>query len=248
MAGGDPIQFIHDWSPTANIRAAFTTRLSGDSASPYAAFNLATHVGDDTTQVNLNRRLLRERLALPSEPFWLNQVHGVKVVTASRRPDAPPDADASYCATGGAVCVVLSADCLPILIASDDGQEIAAVHAGWRGLLDGVIATTVGRFRSAPRRLKTWLGPRISAPYYEVGSELIENFISADTRYRAACLRRDQQHFLDLGQIARLQLNRLGINEIRDCDLCTFKNSREFYSYRRDGVTGRFASLIWRTE
>ncbi|MGR8946895.1 MAG: peptidoglycan editing factor PgeF [Gammaproteobacteria bacterium] len=236
---------LDDWPRPANIRAAFTTRIAGKSLPPYASFNLATHVGDDDRRVTANRQTLVQQLALPGEPLWLNQIHGATVADAFASPNLPA-ADASYGAAPGAVCAVLSADCLPILIASEDGIEIAAVHAGWRGLLGKVVEAVLTRFRMPPAGLSAWLGPRISARHYEVGPDLIENFSTADNRYATAFSQHGHQSYLDLGAIARLQLESLGVVEIHDCELCTYENAHEFYSYRRDGVTGRFASLIWR--
>lgn len=241
------IHALEGWQQPANIRAVYTTRGPAPHESPYDSFNLATHVADAESSVHRNRQHLIRALELPDDPLWLNQVHGVECARHDTTHN-PAIADASFTRKPGQVCVVLTADCLPLLVCSADGQEIAAIHAGWRGLLDGVIASTLSEFESVGRNLRVWLGPRISASHYEVGEDLVEKFLTVDTHYQTAVRQADSRYYLDLGVVARIQLARAGVDSIQDCQLCTFKRSEDFYSYRRDGVTGRFACLIWRTE
>ena len=238
---------ITDWQRPANVQAVYTTRGPAPHKTPYADFNLATHVRDVESRVLENRKRLARDLQLPNEPLWLNQVHGVACATHGAAP-RPVTADASFTRQRAEVCVVLTADCLPILVCSADGRELAAIHAGWRGLLDGVIASALRQFESAGQALRVWLGPRISPANYEVGEDLIENFLTVDTHYQTAVRQADSRYYLDLGAVARIQLARAGVESIQDCQLCTFERPEDFYSYRRDGVTGRFACLIWRTE
>ncbi|MEM7469512.1 MAG: peptidoglycan editing factor PgeF [Pseudomonadota bacterium] len=238
---------LTDWSLPSNVKAAYTTRLGGGSADPYDSFNLATHVGDDPQKVLKNREYLSSSLAMPSDPRWLKQVHSDKVVRWPPRL-ITPEADAIYANLKSAVCAVLTADCLPILIASLNGEEIAAIHAGWRGLFNGVINQAINEFSAAPDELTVWLGPRISQARYEVGLDLIDKFTAADKRYEAAIQQVNNHYFLDLAEIALSQLQQKGVEAVHDCRLCTFEQEADFFSYRRDGITGRFASLIWRFE
>ena len=236
---------LSEWQRPANVGAAYTSRGSAPFSSSYDDFNLALHVGDDEQKVLRNRRFLTHELRLPSEPLWLDQVHGTQCVINDAAQNEST-ADASFTREPGRVCAILSADCLPILVCSMDGQELAAIHAGWRGLLGGVIDKTLARFESPTSKLQAWLGPRISSPHYVVGQDLIEKFCAADTHYEVTVSRVGSRHFLDLGMVARLQLQRAGISNIQDCQLCTYEGINEFYSYRRDRITGRFACLIWR--
>ena len=236
---------IQNWRHAANVRAAYTMRGGAPFESPYDHFNLASHVEDDCQKVNENRQALCRELDLPRQPLWLNQVHGTDCVVNDNNRGVPT-ADASFTREAGRVCAVLSADCLPILVCSIDGREVAAIHAGWRGLLNGVIEQPLLQFASPAEQIQAWLGPRISSHHYEVGPDLIEKFRAADTDYEAAVSRVGSRQFFDLGAIAQLQLQRAGIKNIQDCRLCTYERENEFYSYRRDGITGRFACLIWR--
>lgn len=249
-----------DWPAPANVLAAVTTRqLDGVSTGAYAGFNLATHVGDDALQVQYNRALLRTLLSLPAEPAWLNQVHGTAVMdiavmdvavtdtAAEKNRAAPPDADASYSAEPGPVCVVMTADCLPVLFCSDNGQEVAAAHAGWKGLLDGVLEATVARFHAPPSQLLAWLGPAIGPSAFEVGPEVREAFVTRDAETARAFQPGTGDRWLaDIYLLARLRLARCGVARVYGGGLCTVTNSQRFYSYRREGVTGRMASLVWR--
>lgn len=239
---------IPDWPAPPGVRALVTTRTcaEGRSAAPYARFNLAAHVGDATAAVTANRLCLRRApFDVPSEPLWLSQVHGTCVVAAEDAA-ANVEADASVTRTPGRVCAVLTADCLPLLLCAEDGSTIAAVHAGWRGLANGVIEASVAAMPSQPAHLLAWLGPAIGPAAFEVGDEVRDAFVSRDSHASAAFVRHGPGKWLcDLYLLARQRLAALGVTRVYGGGLCTFADAQRFYSYRRDGVTGRMASLIW---
>jgi YfiH family protein len=208
--------------------------------------NLGYHVGDDASMVAQNRELVRRRFELPSEPHWLRQVHGCKVAdSASDEPGC--EADAVIARRPGKVCAVLTADCLPLLLCDPHGSSVAAVHAGWRGLVGGVVEATVGRLGADPRALLCWLGPAIGPGAFEVGAEVRERFLAQGGREAALAFRpvSTDKWLADLYLLARLRLSDAGVRQVYGGGLCTYGDSRRFYSYRRDGITGRMASLIW---
>lgn len=236
---------IPDWPAPSTVRAAVTTRQQGVSRSPYDSFNLATHVGDQPESVASNRNLLRQQLHLPDEPLWLNQVHGQCIAHHDGTANEP-EADGSYSDQVGQVCVVMTADCLPVLLCNQAGTEVAAVHAGWRGLAGGVIADAVHSFASPPGELLAWLGPAIGPEKFEVGQEVYEAFVTTNPAAADGFRAVDESHWLaDLYYLARLQLNQLGVSHVSGGDHCTMTDTERFYSFRRDGVTGRMAALIW---
>ena len=246
MAMAENIQFITpNWPAPANVRAAVTTRSGGVSRASYDSFNLATHVGDDPAAVRENRARLRAALALPAEPAWLKQVHGVAVVDATRG-DVEQVADGAYAAQPGTVCAVLTADCLPILLCNRAGTKVAALHAGWRGLAGGVIETGVQALGVPGGDLLAWLGPAIGPASFEVGPEVRAAFVQEDAQatqgFRAA---RDGKYLADIYRLARLRLRHLGVAAVYGGGFCTLTERARFFSYRRDGATGRTASLIW---
>jgi len=236
--------FKPDWPLPKNIVAWCTTREGGVSELPWGGFNLATHVKDDLAKVLINRASLIQQAKLPSEPEWLNQTHSTtiaKLETSQNR-----NADASITQTPKQVAVVLTADCLPLLICNQQGNEVAAIHAGWKGLLDGIVIKTINAMASEPKECMVWLGPAISQKYFEVGEDVKQQFCQA---YQQA-----EQHFkhqgnnkyhADLYGLAKDQLINLGVTAIYGGELCSYEQGDKFYSYRRDGVTGRMASLIW---
>ncbi len=233
-----------DWPAPPQVHACTTTRAGGVSVGPYATLNLAGHVGDDPVAVAENRARLRRALALPAEPRWLNQVHGVAVADAASRCEC--DADASVATAPGTVCVVMTADCLPLLLCDRTGTRVAAVHAGWRGLLNGVIEAAVARLGAAPGELLVWLGPAIGPQAFEVGEEVRSAFLAGDGAAAAAFAPSPQGRWLaDIYALARRRLARLGIDAVYGGGLCTYSDAERFYSYRREHVTGRMASLIW---
>ncbi len=235
---------IPDWDAPPGVRAAVTTRSGGVSQAPFASLNLATHVGDDPQAVAENRRLLHEALHLPAAPLWLEQVHGREVCDAA---NPACRADAAYADRPGVVLVVLTADCLPVMLASRDGREIGLAHAGWRGLLAGVLEALAGRFGASPGAIQAWLGPAIGPSAFEVGEEVRAAFLAQDGRAAEAFVPSRPGHwYADLYALARQRLAARGILDVHGGGLCTVSDAARFYSYRRDGVTGRMASLIWR--
>lgn len=237
---------VADWPAPANVRALTTTRTSmGTSRPPFDRFNLADHVGDDPAAVAANRAQLVEKLHLPAEPVWLEQIHGA-VVARLPTPVTRPQADAAMTSTPGVVCAVLTADCLPVLFCDRAGTRVAAAHAGWRGLAGGVLEATVNALDVPPQEILAWLGPAIGPRAFEVGEEVRAAFIADDPAASSAFAPTTPGHWhADLYVLARKRLARLGIEAVSGGGHCTFEDAQRFYSYRRDGRTGRMASLIW---
>ncbi len=236
--------FIYpDWPAPPNVRALQTTRHGGVSAAPYDTLNLGLHVGDDPVRVNRNRQALAQ--FMPSEPVWLEQVHGVEVASADLAA-CRVVADASVAKQRGSVCVVMTADCLPVLLCDEDGTVVAAVHAGWKGLAAGVIETTVKEMGVAPRKLMAWLGPAIGPESFEVGAEVRAAFMAHDASAAAAFRpHREGKYLADIYLLARQRLNAMGVTRISGDGYCTYRQKDRFFSYRRDGVTGRMGTFIW---
>ncbi|MDD4928267.1 MAG: peptidoglycan editing factor PgeF [Gallionella sp.] len=234
---------IPDWPAPARVRALQTTRQGGVSVAPYDSLNLGDHVGDPQQAVARNRLLLSARL--PSDPLWLEQVHG-RVVADADAPGCQRRADASVARRAGSVCAVMTADCLPLLLCDQVGSVVAAVHAGWRGLASGVIEATVAAMDVAPGNLMAWMGPAIGPQAFEVGDEVRAAFVAANARAAVGFIPGSSGKWqADIYALARLRLNLLGVNDIYGGDRCTYSEPGEFFSYRRDGVTGRQATLIW---
>ncbi len=234
-----------DWPAPGNVRAVSTTRRGGVSEAPYDSLNLGGHVGDDPEHVRENRRRLESALSLPSRPLWLSQVHGRRVVDASAA-EMGTEADGAYALTAGVVCAVMTADCLPVLFCDRSGTRIAAVHAGWRGLCAGVLETAVEALATPAAELLAWLGPAIGAGRYEVGDEVRSCFLRVDRQAESAFRPGRPGHWLaDVYELARQRLRSCGVRRIYGGGYCTYEQSSIFFSYRRDGVTGRMASLIW---
>ncbi|MDD2699823.1 MAG: peptidoglycan editing factor PgeF [Sideroxydans sp.] len=233
-----------DWPAPANVKAMQTTRVGGVSRAPYDSMNLGLHVGDDPLRVNHNRQSLSA--LLPTEPVWLEQVHGTEVANADAA-GCRVVADACIARYRGSVCVVMTADCLPVLLCDEDGTVVGAVHAGWRGLCDGVLEATVRAMGVAPHKLMAWLGPAISQQHFEVGAEVREAFIARDASASDAFLAQagSDKYRADLYLLARQRLNALGITRIHGGGRCTYSEPDCFYSYRRDGATGRMGTFIW---
>tara|TARA_R110002124_G_scaffold271813_1_gene440743 strand:- start:1881 stop:2627 length:747 start_codon:yes stop_codon:yes gene_type:complete len=242
---------LPDWPAPHSVKAAVSTRRGGLSAAAWRSLNLAYHVGDNAQSVEQNWQLLGSLLRLPVAPQLLEQVHGTDVVHAQsdgiiRR------ADACYSDQQAVVCTVMTADCLPILICDRAGGEVAAVHAGWRGLAGGVVANAISQFKNRPDQLLAWLGPAISQPHFEVGEDVYRAFLAntpgwGPRQQLDACFLRTRtdRWQADIFSLARLALSASGITAIFGGGHCTFANPDSFYSYRRDGQTGRMASLIW---
>ena len=237
-----------DWPAPSRVHATITTRLGpGISAPPFDRFNLGLRSGDSIGAVEANRGALQQALRLPSAPRWLRQVHGVNVAELGPLPSADePQADAAVSHIPGTVLSILTADCLPVLFCADDGSEIGAAHAGWRGLAGGVLEATLSQLQTPPPRLLAWLGPCIGAASYEVGEEVRSAFVASDADAVGCFAATRAGHWLcDLATLARRRLQAAGVRRIHGGGLDTLADAR-FYSYRRDGArSGRFASLIW---
>ena len=231
-----------DWPAPARVRACMTTRDGGVSLPPWAGFNLGDHVGDDPAHVAANRARLRA--FLPGEPGWLRQVHSARVVELGR--DVDLEADAAFTRTPGQVCAVLTADCLPVLFCDRAGSVVAAAHAGWRGLANGVLEATVASMGVPPDEILAWLGAAIGPRAFEVGDEVRAAFVSRHPAATAAFVPHAPGKWLaDIYALARIRLGSAGVRAIHGGGRCTFTEAETFYSYRRDGVTGRMASLVW---
>jgi len=242
----------------ARVHAVTTLKSGGYSTGDFSQFNLATHVGDDIKAVNKNRSKLREDLNLPAEPVWLDQIHSNEVYRASDRvSDKPGDkksvivkADASTTDEQGVVCVALTADCLPVFICNESATEVAVVHAGWRGLHQGIITNTIQEMHSNPDELLISLGPAIGPQAFEVGGDVYTAFVEKQANNKTAFVASENaaghQRFLcDIYQLARNELLMLGIDRVAGGEHCTYTDTSQFYSYRRSPNTGRMASLIW---
>jgi hypothetical protein len=241
--------FEADWPAPQGVRALSTLRgdaRSGMSKAPYGCFNLGDHVGDDPAAVAGNRRRLKLGAGLPSEPTWLSQVHGIGVADLDS-PEAPGPADAAIARGSAKVCAILTADCLPIVFATGSGDTVAAAHAGWRGLAAGVIEAAVRAMRVPPETLVAWLGPAVGPKHFEVGTEVREAFLVDDPKAGEAFEPNARGRYMaDLGMLARRRLQGLGVSRIYGGGECTFTQADRYYSHRRDGITGRQATLIWR--
>ena len=251
---------VPDWPAPPRVKALVTTRQGGVSASPWASLNLGDHVGDDSFAVQQNRDRLRQ--ALPSEPKWLRQVHGTNCVDAASI-QGQVEADASFTRQAGVVCAVLTADCLPVFFCDDQARAVAVAHAGWRGLANGVLEATIAAMKVDPAHVLAWLGPAIGPQKFEVGPEVRDIFVSqsedASAAFVAANNGSNGKWLADIYLLARLRIQRVGVScvfgptsepgasgtSVADC--CTVSQSERFFSYRRDGVTGRMASCIWLT-
>lgn len=232
------------WHAPPRVRAYCTTRRGGSSRPPWDDFNLGLHVGDDAASVRRNRARLVTALGLPAAPDWIEQTHSTRVVTLER--ESGREADAAVTREPGRVAVVMIADCLPILVASRDGREVGAIHAGWRGLAAGVVEAALARLATPPGELLAWIGPGISRAHFEVGDDVRDAFaarLDAAPDYFEA--NRPGHWLCDLPGLAAHVLARAGVGEIERDRHCTYRDRERFYSYRRDGRTGRMAALIW---
>ncbi len=232
---------IPDWPAPASVKAAVSTKHSG---------NLANRVGSNADEVSHNRQQLYQELGLPQAPCWLNQVHGSTAVDLSTYCEDKVDADASYTNRPLQVCAVLTADCLPILITNRLGTEVAAIHAGWRGLLAGVIDSTIQGLKSSPEQLLVWLGPCIGPDHFEVNADIRQEYSLRYSDFTDGFFQVDQRWFANLYDLAKINLRHCGVTAVFGGGLCTYCDPERFYSYRRDrGVIGHeagcMASLIW---
>lgn len=252
MANTEPITFITpDWPAPSNVRALQTTRLGGVSVAPYASLNLGAHVQDDAIAVATNRQLLSPYL--PSEPVWVNQVHGTDVIDAATS-TCLQNADASFTTKPNVVCVTMTADCLPVLLCDQQGTVVAAVHAGWKGLCDGVVEAAVSKMQVPPNQILVWLGPAIGPNAFEVGNDVRQQFMAKDNQAELAFKPINPQDantkwLGNLYLIAQQRLAKLGVTQVYGAgineDFCTYTDEARFFSFRRDNVTGRMATIIW---
>ncbi|HAU8267028.1 TPA: polyphenol oxidase [Kluyvera intermedia] len=236
---------VPDWPLPSGVAACSSTRIGGVSQPPYDSLNLGAHCGDDLLHVEENRKRMFAAGQLPSKPVWLEQVHGKDVLKLTGEPYASKRADASYSNTPGTVCAVMTADCLPVLFCNRNGTEVAAAHAGWRGLCAGVLEETVACFADKPENILAWLGPAIGPDAFEVGPEVRDAFMAveaiADRAFRPA----GEKYYADIYTLARQRLTSVGVTQVFGGDRCTFSQKGDFFSYRRDKNTGRMASFIW---
>ena len=248
-----------DLATPAGVHCFVSTRQGGFSEGSFAAFNLAVHVGDDAATVRRNRKLLLASLQQQCvEPAlklqWMQQVHGTRVWRCNGNTlEPPPEADALYTAAPNIVLGVLTADCLPVLLCSEDGKEIAVAHAGWRGLCNGVLEATLENFNSSPAQVRCWLGPAIGPCHFEVGNDVRDAFLASAPGHQQAATaaafmtgHKPGKWQADLYALARLRLLTAGVQQISGQVQCTVCDADRYYSYRQQAVTGRFATLIVR--
>lgn len=244
---------IPEWPAPARVKALFTTRKGGVSSVPYASLNLGDHVGDDPSRVEQNRTLLRR--FLPEDPSWLKQTHGTTVIDAGawrlKTAEGAPEGDAVFTRQSANVCAILVADCLPILFCDRNGTIVGLMHAGWRGLAAGIVQRTLSAIDHRDSPLMAWLGPAIGPGRFEVGEEVRNTFIQRDSKSARAFARPPEagdnagKWLANIFLLAQQQLMDAGITEIHGGGVCTYNDPDRFFSYRRDGVTGRMAGLIW---
>ncbi|MBT8049244.1 MAG: peptidoglycan editing factor PgeF [Xanthomonadales bacterium] len=229
-----------DWPAPDNVRGFTTTRGGGVSSGCWSSFNLGDHCGDDPADVKSNRAMLDA--LLPSPANWLRQVHGTQALKIPGKQETIPQGDALVTVTPGQVCAVLTADCLPVFLCNRRGDRVGVAHAGWRGLANGILPAAVRAMDEDPGELLAWLGPAIGPQAYEVGPDVAAAFAG---EFPAGFLARGDRFLMDIYALARLKLAAAGVRSVYGGGFCTFTESTRFFSYRRDGVTGRMASLIW---
>ncbi|PCJ17790.1 MAG: hypothetical protein COA96_17465 [SAR86 cluster bacterium] len=250
--GQDSISIYPDWNVSSKIVASTSTRGGGISTSPYDSLNFAEHVGDNDLNVKKNIELYTAQFNSALRWQWLNQIHGVETKEVTQV-SKPINADGLLTREAGLVCCVLTADCLPVFFAAQDGSEIAIAHAGWRGLAAGILKNTLDKFSVPVEEVSVWLGPAIGFCHFEVGTEVKELFVSqADSMAEKmeiqqcfSAVKNSQKHMADLAAIAKLKLANLGLHQVSGGSHCTYCNSRDFYSFRRDGTTGRMLNIIY---
>lgn len=232
------------WNVPSWIKAGVTTRHGGRSAPPFNALNLATHVGDDPDTVRWNRKYVTHLLKLSSEPVWLNQVHGNRIICAEKMDSNT--ADGIYTDTVGLVCTVMTADCVPVLLCNQAGTRVAAVHIGWKGFCSNIIRNAIKLYNDDLSDLSVWIGPHISKDHYEVGDDVWKSCLDVDRTLDKAFSKNTRGRWqADLEWIVRHTFRMYGIINITSSDGCTYAETDTYYSFRRDGQTGRMASMIW---
>lgn len=236
---------VPEWPLPQGVAACSSTRVGGVSEGAWDSLNLGAHCGDNPEHVEENRKRMFAAGQLPSKPVWLEQVHGKDVLLLTGEPYASKRTDASYSNTPGTVCAVMTADCLPVLFCNKAGTEVAAAHAGWRGLCDGVLEETVACFKDTPENILAWFGPAIGPQAFEVGPEVREAFMAKDANAVSAFRPAGEKYYADIYLLARQRLGNIGVTAVFGGDRCTFSEKDDFFSYRRDRITGRMASFIW---
>ena len=231
-----------NWPAPQHIKAFSTIRHGGVSSTAYESLNLGAHVGDDVEAVTANRALL----PVPTSPCWLNQVHGTNIVEFSESGPVPLEADGSFSTRSQQVCVVMTADCLPVLLTDSDGSFVAAIHCGWKGLANGILEKFLVRKENL-NHVMVWLGPAIGPNAFEVGIDVFDAFPKEQVAFKAISGKNisNKKYLANIFQIATMKLQKLGVGQIYSEQQCTFLNSEQFFSYRRDGNTGRMATCIW---
>ncbi|WP_070972227.1 peptidoglycan editing factor PgeF [Vibrio sonorensis] len=235
---------VPNWPAPNRVKAFASTRVEGFSTGVYAGLNLGKHVGDDEQTVQQNREWLCQKSGMPSQPVWLNQTHSTHVASVRKSTALVLDADGAFTETQGVVCSAMTADCLPVLLCNTSGTQVAAVHAGWRGLADGILENAVNKFDG---EVMAWLGPAITQKAFEVGQDVYDAFVTRQPEAKQAFVAGAQvdKFQADMFALATLRLNAAGVSKVYSSDLCTYNDEQRFYSYRRDGVTGRQATFIW---
>lgn len=233
-----------DWPAPKHVRAGTTIRLGGHSQAPYNDLNLALHVGDEPGNVKKNREIIINYLELQSDPIWLDQTHSSNIIPINTAPENR-EADGSFTTKQHKVCTIMTADCVPVLFCNNKGTKIASIHAGWKGICRGIIENAIKEF-SEPDSMLAWIGPCISSEYYEVGKDVYERCLNHSTPLKSEFNQIDEDHWhCDLANIVKIILKNTGVGAIYECGLCTYKMDDLFFSYRREGNTGRTASMIW---
>ncbi|PFG45158.1 hypothetical protein ATG66_3434 [Vibrio sp. ES.051] len=233
-----------NWPAPKNVKAFASTRIGGFSTAPYQGLNLGAHVGDDLFIVEENRNWLVQQSNMPSTPVWLNQTHSTVVARVSEPTSQVLDADGVFTSSSDVVCTAMTADCLPVILTNTQGTQVAAVHAGWRGLANGIIENALELFSG---EVMAWLGPAIGPQAFEVGEDVLQAFVDFDSQAHQAFTPQDIEGkwLADMSRLAAQRLNQAGVTQVVDSGLCTYHDKDSFYSYRRDGVTGRQATFIW---
>ncbi len=239
------IKFLQpNWSVPSCVKALVSTRLGGVSKAPYESLNVGRHVNDREKDVLTNRHKLIEAASLPSEPIWLNQIHSTEIIELeSVVPNQTPTCDGVITSLKKIVCAVMTADCLPLFLCDQAGTQVALLHAGWRGLADGIIEKGIALFNESPQNIIAWAGPCISVDCFEIGAEVREQLGGPDSAYRASSS--SDKYYANLYQLTGERLAQLGVTNYSYSEYCSFKNEALFFSHRRDQMTGRMVSLIW---
>ena len=240
---------IPDWNAPKNVKAFASTRFDGCSTGAYQGLNLGMHVGDDASLVESNRTWLKQQSNMPTAPVWLNQTHSTDVVTVLEPVANVLDADGAFTTAKGVVCSAMTADCLPVILTDTKGTQVAAVHAGWRGLAGGILENAVAKFSNldSDNQIIAWLGPAIGKDAFEVGNDVLDAFVRFDPQAKLAFKAKSEpgKWLANMSQLATQRLMKVGVTSVTDSNLCTYADSDAFYSYRRDGITGRQATFIW---